>query len=457
MKNRHIVIRPLVVAILLLAASFLCGHATYAQNCVPPPAGLVSWWPGDGDANDIVGPHHGTLQNGATFAAGKVGQAFSFDGVDDYVSVPDHSDWTFGDDPFTIDLWANFDTVPNRAPLVDHNEGAGGTKKWIFWYDDSGHRSPGGPALRFHINSSTLGALDPAVALWNPNIGQWYHIAITRSGSSYSLYLDGVLVITEVDANTIPDANVSLFIGQSELQYFFDGLIDEVEIFNRALAASEIQAIYDAGSAGKCKTNDSDADGVLDDDDLCPGTVIPEAVPTVSLKSNRWALIDDDFDFDTVKKGKGNNRSFTTEDTGGCSCEQIIEEQGLGNGHTKHGCSNGAMDNWVTLVSSGSKSSAGPNAAEVAAKAPSEYVLESNYPNPFNPETRIRFGLPESAHVKLVVYDVLGREVRMLIDGVYEAGTHEAIFEASGLPSGMYLYRLDTPQGSFVQTMQLVK
>ena len=225
----------------------------HAAVCVTPPSGLVSWWPGDGSANDIVDLNDGTLQNGATFAPGKVGQAFSLDGTDDYVSVPDQSDWTLGDDEFTIDLWVNFKEIPIRAPFVDHNEGPGETNKWIFWYDDIGHRGPGGPALRFHINSPTLGPLDPVVYPWMPRTDRWYHVAVTRSGSSYSLYLDGQKVITETDSNTIPDAEVELSIGQSEFQYFFNGLIDEVEIIDRALSASEIRDIFNAGSAGKCR------------------------------------------------------------------------------------------------------------------------------------------------------------------------------------------------------------
>ncbi len=97
---------------------------------------------------------------------------------------------------------------------------------------------------------------------------------------------------------------------------------------------------------------DSDGDGVNDDDDFCPGTAIPEGVPTVQLRPNRWALIDGDFEFDTVIKGKGKgpNRSYLVADTAGCSCEQIIEMQGLGNGHTYHGCSISAMDDWKLLV-----------------------------------------------------------------------------------------------------------
>jgi hypothetical protein len=99
---------------------------------------------------------------------------------------------------------------------------------------------------------------------------------------------------------------------------------------------------------------DSDDDGVLDGDDMCPATVIPESVPTKRLKKNHWALTDDDFVFDTKhSKGRHKNRKsrgFTTADTAGCSCEQIIEAQGLGKGHKKHGCSNGAMKHWIRLV-----------------------------------------------------------------------------------------------------------
>ncbi len=102
---------------------------------------------------------------------------------------------------------------------------------------------------------------------------------------------------------------------------------------------------------------DADGDGVLDYDDFCPGTVIPEGVPTVQLNPNHWALThlvltDDGFAFDTLikRKGKGPNRSYTIEDTAGCSCEQIIEAQGLGGGHAKHGCSISAMDDWIELV-----------------------------------------------------------------------------------------------------------
>ena len=96
---------------------------------------------------------------------------------------------------------------------------------------------------------------------------------------------------------------------------------------------------------------DTDEDGVYDDEDECLDTIIPESVPTNKLGTNRFALVDEDMIFDTESpKGKGPQASFTIEDTAGCSCEQIIDELGLGKGHTKFGCSISAMDDWVNQV-----------------------------------------------------------------------------------------------------------
>lgn len=97
---------------------------------------------------------------------------------------------------------------------------------------------------------------------------------------------------------------------------------------------------------------DVDHDSVCDELDLCPGTVFPDLVPTVSLGVNRFADLDGDGFFDTVSpKGKGPRRSYSIDDTAGCSCSQIIDALDLGDGHVKHGCSISAMDDWTALVS----------------------------------------------------------------------------------------------------------
>jgi len=98
--------------------------------------------------------------------------------------------------------------------------------------------------------------------------------------------------------------------------------------------------------------NDSDNDTICGDIDACMDTVIPENVPTSRLGTNRFALVDGDGIFDTTSpKGKGPGKSFTIEDTAGCSCEQIINELGLGKGHSKFGCSIGAIEEWINGLS----------------------------------------------------------------------------------------------------------
>ena len=88
---------------------------------------------------------------------------------------------------------------------------------------------------------------------------------------------------------------------------------------------------------------------------------------------------------------------------------------------------------------------------------PSEFVLGSASPNPFNPSTTLSFSLPEMAKVQLVVYDVSGREVATLINGMMEAGAHETQFNAGDLSSGIYFYRLTAGDFTSVKKMVLVK
>jgi len=84
---------------------------------------------------------------------------------------------------------------------------------------------------------------------------------------------------------------------------------------------------------------------------------------------------------------------------------------------------------------------------------PREFRLEQNYPNPFNPETTIQFALPERSQVTLRLFDFLGREVAMLLEGDLQPGVFKVTFDAGHLASGLYLYRLEA--GGFVQTRKM--
>ncbi len=86
-------------------------------------------------------------------------------------------------------------------------------------------------------------------------------------------------------------------------------------------------------------------------------------------------------------------------------------------------------------------------------KIPLKYELSQNYPNPFNPVTRISYSIAENSKVKLSVFDILGKEVKILVNEKQSAGNYEVIFNASDLPSGVYFYQLRT--NNFAQTKKL--
>jgi ligand-binding sensor domain-containing protein len=94
---------------------------------------------------------------------------------------------------------------------------------------------------------------------------------------------------------------------------------------------------------------------------------------------------------------------------------------------------------------------------EKSNEIPTNFALYQNYPNPFNPSTTIEFDIPERTNVKLVVYDILGREIETLIDKELEPGKYKIIFTATDLPSGVYFYTLKTPKFVKTNKMLLIK
>ncbi len=85
---------------------------------------------------------------------------------------------------------------------------------------------------------------------------------------------------------------------------------------------------------------------------------------------------------------------------------------------------------------------------------PTDFILKQNYPNPFNPTTVISYQIPVSGNTTLKIYDVLGNEVATLVNEEKPAGSYEVNFDARGLSSGIYFYKLQT--GSFVETKKMI-
>jgi hypothetical protein len=239
-----IIHRAPVLLVGVLFATALTVPAASATVCVSPQPGLIARWPGNGSTNEVAHGRDGSLVGDATFAAGELGQAFSFDGGGDAVSAPDDPDWTLGGDDFTVDAWVNI-TAASGEPqtILAHDPGAGLQPKWMLWYRDGN--------LQFFLNTAT-DAVEAVTTPWAVTYGQWYHVAVTRSGSVFTAYIDGVAVATGSNAAVIPDAVAPLTIGGAEPPFWLNGLVDEAEIYQRALSAAEIAAIHEQGGDPRC-------------------------------------------------------------------------------------------------------------------------------------------------------------------------------------------------------------
>jgi len=230
-----------------------------SETCVQPPPGIIAWWPFDETsgttAEDVIGGRNGVHINGPVPTPGKVGGALRFNGSSSYVGAPDNDLWAFGTGNFTVELWANFD-APTSGDIVhpgdvfiSSDDGPGTQNKWIF--------ALGGGLLELIVVNTA--DVPPNFFLvrapFSPVVGEWYHLAVTKTATLFTIYVNGVEVGSEVSTPPISNANAPLIIGQSNEPFggFMNGLLDEVTIYNRALTQGELQEIFNAGSAGKCK------------------------------------------------------------------------------------------------------------------------------------------------------------------------------------------------------------
>jgi hypothetical protein len=228
--------------------------------CVEHAPGLVGWWRGNGNASDAAGPNAGTLVNGATASAsGKVGQAFTLDGVDDYIGpLGTTASYAFIENTgtFTVEAWIKLDD-PNALTQQAITAQTTTTieKGHFFIWDNLSGQKRLRLALMREINGSP--AIDVSTP---PNVitdANWHHVAAVGTGATVDFFVDGTRYITNGVIATGPTGSASrpLDIGRTpaaSIQCPFDGQIDEVGIYDRALSTSEIRAIYNAGAAGMC-------------------------------------------------------------------------------------------------------------------------------------------------------------------------------------------------------------
>jgi N-acetylneuraminic acid mutarotase len=240
-------------------------------NCVPAPHGLVAWWAGENNANDLVGTNRGVLLGGTRYATGQVGRAFSFTTSSNGVKIAASRELDVGlGSGMTIELWINPDDVTESGPLVEWNNGVDlwGAHFWIL------------------PNQSGAGLQPPSSAIAGPGqlyaaftlLGQWFqmvsdagvlaphtfqHVALTydKSMGLGRIYRNGSLVAEQTLGVFTPQTAYDLYLGlrpagpPGDPQAAYHGLMDEVSVYNRALTPTEILSIYTANRAGKCLTN----------------------------------------------------------------------------------------------------------------------------------------------------------------------------------------------------------
>jgi len=244
-------------AFALTVFAWLAVPTSTQADCTSPPSGLVGWWPGDGNADDIVNGNNGTLQNCTTFASGEVAQSFSLDNGTNYAFV------LVGDpvppslqiqNEITLSAWIYVTQypAPSTLGLIVGSQFDSAVAGATIFLD--GRTNPDGqPSPPGHIHFQ-IG--DGGWHVTNVNaqvpLNQWVHIVATRrANEDAKVYYDGVLQsLTSVPWSGSISYNGAWFaIGrQKDLGRPFTGLIDEVQIYDRALTAGEVLTLYNGGS-----------------------------------------------------------------------------------------------------------------------------------------------------------------------------------------------------------------
>ncbi|NVN97702.1 MAG: choice-of-anchor D domain-containing protein, partial [Geobacteraceae bacterium] len=207
--------------------------------CTPPPTGMVSWWKGENSTSDQIGTNPASFSTTSMYVTGKSGQAFSFDGVtalqSGTIGMP------VGSSDRTISLWAKI----NQADTT-----------YSFF---AGYGTPGTNDQAYQLGAITANNNQLFFSNWGgqilgPNLqtGRWYHVAVTTTGGFTTLFLDGVPVGTSSTLTINTPVSTQFVAGYLDSSRYLKGGLDEIQVYNRALTAAEIQSIYNSGSNGVC-------------------------------------------------------------------------------------------------------------------------------------------------------------------------------------------------------------
>ncbi|MGH7968425.1 MAG: LamG-like jellyroll fold domain-containing protein, partial [Limisphaerales bacterium] len=211
-----------------------------------PAPGIISWWRAENNTLDAIGANNGTLTNGVTYAAGKVGQSFLLNGANGYIVVPDAP--SLRPASVTLESWVRISST-NGTQLIMAKPLGSGT------FDSYGLALANGIPLAAICDTSGFG---PFISATSPLVlEQWYHVAFTFDDATkqQALYVNGSMVASSLANKTMSYDAQPLQLG-ADIEngvpgLFLSGQMDEAAIYNRALGSNEIAAIYLAGTGGK--------------------------------------------------------------------------------------------------------------------------------------------------------------------------------------------------------------
>src|SRR4051812_44801101 len=251
--------------LMLITCHLLSTFVVNAQsptNCVTAASGVVGWWSAEENAEDQTQANPGTLQGGVTFETGEVGKAFGMHGGVDGVKITGSAPLDVGaGNGFTIEVWINPESLQVRSPLVEWNREGTTSTEWgpHLWILKPGDFGP--DAVLFANVQDTGGGGHYLSSSGNILVtNAWQHVAVTYDKTSGvgRLYLNGQIVADSNLGIVRPETRYNLFLGKrpaGDSAMSYTGLLDEVAIYDHPLTQAELQAIYNAGSAGKCPLN----------------------------------------------------------------------------------------------------------------------------------------------------------------------------------------------------------
>jgi hypothetical protein len=420
----------------------------------PCPDDMISYWKFDETSGTAYDDYYDGNDGQATVspptpAVGIVGGAQEFNGTSDRVTVDDDPslDWA-SDQSFTIELWAKFTNVSSRNKvMIGRDDGGGGHPHW--WL--GAVQSTG--VANFNLldtNANGVG-LAGSTAL---NDDQWHQLVAVRDNNvdMNRLYVDGARVDSAFHDYTAGfGATTTLGIGYMAYagtpDYFYDGSLDEIALYGRALSDAEIQKHYTDG---------------LDGVDYCTGAPVATLLQSFSAQIMDsqivigWELSEAGIDMRfVVRRAEGKNGHFTeivSPKIDGTDLSFAFKDTDLKPGTTYRYRVEVTDEegSWVLFETA-------------AISTPSAVLtLHQNRPNPFNPSTTIKFVLPENGHANLSIFDARGKLIVSLVDQVLSQGLKEFAWDGKdargkAMSSGVYFYRLKAGNNVLTRKMVLIK